>query len=55
MNIKDTRKIITPRKTRQNVLLTAHISISATAFSYGDTTMEITGILKISMAKLKRF
>ena len=46
---------MTPRENKQNLLLTAPILISPTVFSYGDITMETTGILKISMAKLKRF
>ena len=53
--LKITRKRITPRENRQNLLLTAPILISATVFSYQDITMETRGILKISMAKLKRF
>ena len=50
-----TRKRIRPRETRKNLLQTASILISATVFSYGDITLETTGILKISMAKLKHF
>ena len=42
-------------ETRQNLLLTATILISATVFSYGDITLETRSILKISMAKLKHF
>ena len=49
-NVKDTRKRITPHETRQNLVLTAPILISATVFCYEDITMERTGMLKIPMA-----
>ena len=52
---KSKTKRITPRETRQNLLLTAPIMISATIFTYGDITIETTSTLKLSMAKLKRF
>ena len=49
-DIRDRRRRITPRETRQNLLLTAPILIPATVFSYGDITMETTSTLKLSMA-----
>ena len=52
---KDTRKTITPCKTRQNSLLTAPTLISAIVLSDGHITMETTRILKISMALLQYY
>ena len=49
-SIKDTRKRVTQCENRQNLLLTAPIPTSATVGSYGDITMETTGVLKISIA-----
>ena len=48
--MKDTRKRITPRETRQNLLLTAAILILSTIFGYGDITMETTSIINLSMS-----
>ena len=53
LSFKDVRKIITPRETRQNLLLMAPILISHTIISNGDITLETTIVLKISMTLLQ--
>ena len=54
-SIKDTRKRITPRETRQNLLLTAPILISATILIYGVITMETTSVENLPMALFQHF
>ena len=55
LSFKDVRKIITPRETRQNLLLMAPILISHTIFSNRDITMETTSVVKRPMLFFQQF
>ena len=53
--LEDTTERITPRETRRNLLLMAHILNSSTAINNGDFTMETTSTVQVSMALFQHF